>query len=232
MAKQLTWGSAENRTYHNGIDHGIFGVGDVFHINYGGMSGINLYQAFPWDGLISVTHDHEGGGLTYRYMYGSLSGAMEQPRVYTPKIETYLVPSLLQKYLSMTEYKNDGSGVFLDQPYLERSNSLNNFSMSYRNYVGDANKTNSDYELHFMYGLTGEIDSREDKTNKDAVEPEPVTINCVGVQNLVHELNTCHVSVLASAQNPTKLSSLETMMYNASAIPFPRDVLRILGHLE
>lgn len=225
--KNIVWDKPSEREYINGIDHAIFGVGE--YIRDEGDDYLYL-DALPWNGLVSVEHNHTGGEILPRYMYGQVVAHTRSPIVYTPNISTFTVPQEVRYCLGEDTFSDD-QGVFFDTPY-PMNNGAPYFCLSYRNYIGDANSSNKDYELHFMYGLTGVSDSRIDQTRTDSSEIEPISIDCVGRSDNTISKPASHITIRRSKVPDLELmDSLENFLYVNGQFPSAYRLLSLLGYV-
>lgn len=178
----------------------------------------------PWNGLISITENVSGGDASSMYLDG---------KKYLDIIGNEDFEATLEAYSAPPEF-NDADGVATLAPGLfgtQQPRKL--FGLSYKTLLGDdISGTAAGYKLHLVYNV---IASPSAKTNKTlGGTPDPATRSWI-----VHTVPpsatgykpTAHLTIDSTLADPTKLNTLEDLLYGQVDLPFLPDQSLVISTL-
>jgi hypothetical protein len=218
MAK-LVWDKVGDRTYETGVDHGVLYIP--------GSDGV-YDEAFPWNGLVTVTESPSGAEASPQYAdnikYLNLISAEE----FGATIEAFTYPD---EFAQCDGTASPSKGVTVGQQ------SRKSFGLSYRTLFGnDVSGTDHGYKLHLVYGALAAPTERAYGTVNDS--PEAITFSW--------ELTTTPVEVPgfkpsalltidSTKVDAADLAALETILYGGSGagdvarLPLPAEVISLFA---
>lgn len=213
----LTWDQVGERFYEVGVDHGVLYLPDPTGVYNTG---------FAWNGLTTVTESPSGADATPQYAdnikYLNLIAAEE----FGGTIEAFTYPEEFGQ-CDGTELPKPGVAVGQQGRKM--------FGLSYRTQKGnDVDGTDFGYKLHLIYGAQAAPSEKAYATINDspaaisfswAITTTPVPVTGMKPTSLI--------VVDSSVVDPTKLKSLEDLLYGAAsveaALPTPDAVIALFG---
>ena len=215
MAK-LIWDATGERFYETGVKNGVLYVADAQGTYPKGVA---------WNGLTAVTESPSGAEPTPLYAddikYLNLMSAEE----FGATVEAYTYPD---------EFAQCNGEASLVEGVVIGQQPRKTFGMVYRTVLGnDVNNENYGYKLHLIYGAVAAPSEKAYATINDS--PEAITFSW--------ELTTTPVSVNgfkptasltidSTKADPTKLASLEDILFGTEAIearlPLPDEIATLM----
>lgn len=214
----LVWDKPQERTFHLGVDHGVFYPFDSSTQEYG--------EGVVWNGLVNVTEKPTGGEDNKQYAdnipYANIRSAAE----FEASIEAFTYPDEMAVC--------DGSaqpevGVYVGEQLRKP------FGFSYRTLIGNNNDNLSHgYELHMIWAATPAPSEKSRDTINDSPEAATFSWDVKAEKQAVTGLQpTAHIWVDSTKVAAAKLASLEALLYGGEAkeasLPTPDEVLTLLG---
>lgn len=191
--RQIEWDVAEERAYEDGLDRGVFYPAD-------GTAGV------PWNGLVSVSKDVDGGALEELFFDGVK---------YLDRMLNEDFKATLEAYDAPAEFKA-ASGRRQIAPGLYASHQARRtFGLSYRTLVGDGKQPAAkDYIINLVWNVTAQPSAKKSGTLSDAptVTPRSWVLNAVPVDSDVMK-PTAHFEVRSDEVDSDKLAALELALY-------------------
>lgn len=190
----LVWDQMEDRWYETGIERGV-----LYRVN-GGEG-----DAFPWNGLVSVTEAAQLESKSYYYeglkvLERSVAGS------YSAKISAFTYPDFLDDVVGIQKY---APGVNLHDQRPQR------FHLSYRTRIGNSlDGPDAGYKVHFLYELSAVPDDAAINTLSDKVEPTTFGWTVTGMQKrMLGDQPISHISLDSRNVDPAILAELESYLY-------------------
>lgn len=193
----LAWDQVGVRFFETGIDKG------VFYPKTG--SGV------AWNGLISVNEKTSGGELNSFYFDGKKLIDLFGSEDFEAEIEAFSAPP---EFLLCAGWKTLANGLSVTQQ------PRTSFGFSYRTLKGnDVKGSDYGYKIHIVYNAKASPSGIENKTLSDRAEPASLswTIDTVPPTSTTYK-PSAHLVVDSTLANPTKLTTLENLLYGTSGV--------------
>lgn len=215
----LVWDATGEHFYETGVDHGVL---------YIPTEGV-YSKGVAWNGLTGVTESPSGAESNPQYAdnikYLNLISAEE----WAGTIEAFTYPD---EFAACNGEKQLVAGVTVGQQ------SRSTFGMSYRTKIGnDTDGSDHAYKIHLLYGLTAAPSEKAYTTVNDS--PEAVTFSWEASSvpvNVTGMLPTSSITIDSRTADPTKLASLEKILYGSEEaeprLPLPDEVKTLMTRSE
>jgi hypothetical protein len=214
---RLAWDSVGERFYETGVDHGVLYLPD----------GAGVYnQAYPWNGLTTVTESPSGAEANPQYAdnikYLNLLSAEE----FGATIEAFTYPDA---FAECDGTAMPSPGVMIGQ----QGRRL--FGLAYRTLVGnDQVGTEKGHKLHLIYGAQAAPSEKAYSTINDS--PEPLTFSWEVTTNPVQVTGfkpTAQMVIDSTKVTAAKLQQLDDILFGTVGdeprLPQPDEVIAIFG---
>lgn len=132
-------------------------IGDV---NDGNMN------AYPWNGLISVSENPDGADATDLYADDAKYLSIYSKENYNATIEAYMYP---EEFEACNGYEKVGGRGYIGQQSRE------SFAFCYRTLIGDADDDDIGFKVHIVYGCKAQPSSQNYETIDD--NPDAMTFS-------------------------------------------------------
>lgn len=219
---KLVWDKTGERTYETGVDRGV-----LYEIDEAGEYSTGV----AWNGLTTVTESPAGAEATPTYADNIKYLNLISVETFGATIEAYTFPKEFEKY--------DGNGSPTPGVSIGQQN-RKPFGFCFRTRKGnDVDATDHGYKLHLVYGATAAPsekayasinDSPEAITFSWEISTNPVQVGTIGG---VDYQPTASITIDSTRVDPTKLATLETMLYgdpsNDPAMPLPADLIAMMS---
>lgn len=216
MAK-LTWDQVGERVYETGVDHGVLYIPDAQ----------GAYEdAYPWNGLTSVTESPSGAESNPQYADNIKYVDITSAEQFGATIEAFTYPD---EFGQCDGTVNPEPGVSVGQQGRKP------FGLSYRTLVGnDSVGSDFGYKLHLIYGAKASPSEKAYGTVNDS--PEPITFSWevsttpVAVTGMKP---TAQLTLDSTKVSRTALTALEDLLYGTEGadprLPLPDEVLALFS---
>lgn len=202
----ISWDEVGDRLYHTGVDRGV------------------LYahgHAIPWNGLISVDEDNDGGAVTSHYFEGVKYADLIQPETYKATIKAYTYPDEFEQFNGVED---------ITPGFMATAQPRSTFGLSYRTMIGNDLKENLGYRLHLVYNLTvipAQISFESLSDSPSAVE---FSWDVVGIPVRVSgKRPTAHLIIDSRDYPADALAAVEVLLYGDAttdgSLPLPSEIL-------
>lgn len=211
MAK-LVWGATGQRLFEAGVDRGVLYIPSQ--------------PAVAWNGLKAVNETISGGEPEPYYLDGRKFVNVATTEEFAATIEAFSAP---KEFASCDGTKELANGLFVTQQ--PRSY----FGLSYRSRLGnDVDATDLGYKIHLVYQATASPSDRANATMSNVISPLALSWAITTIpQTITNAKATAHLIVDSTKANPTRLATLELMLYGGpstnGALPTPNEVVTILN---
>lgn len=205
---RLTWGGSGQKIFESGVDRGVI---------YPESSSLGV----PWNGLLSVTRNPNGGAATQYFLDGQLRTTLITPEHFAGTVDAYTYPDALA-VADGTAAEATGLSFGL-QP-------RKRFGMTWRTGIGnDVNGIDAGYKIHILYNALAIPTPKGHKTRGVDNAPSTFNWNIVGHPvEVANRRNTSYLVIDSTKANPATIKILEYMLYgsdNTSArLPTPSQV--------
>ncbi len=205
---RLTWGGSGHKIFESGVDRGVI-------YPESGSLGV------PWNGLLSVTRNPNGGAATQYFLDGQLRTTLITPEHFAGTVDAYTYPDALA-VADGTAAEATGLSFGL-QP-------RKRFGMTWRTGIGnDVNGIDAGYKIHILYNALAIPTPKGHKTRGVDNAPSTFNWNIVGHPvEVANRRNTSYLVIDSTKANPATIKILEYMLYgsdNTSArLPTPSQV--------
>ena len=216
MAK-LTWDATGKRLYETGVKQGVLYLQDE----------LGTYsKAVPWNGLTAVTESPSGAEATALYADDIKYLNLMSTEEFGATIEAYTYPDEFAECDGSAEL---AAGVNIGQQARKI------FGLCYKTTLGNDVKGNEyGYKLHLIYGAMAAPSEKAYATINDS--PEAITFSweiTTTPVNVEGFKPTASVVIDSTKCDPTKLASLEDLLYGGAAgeakLPLPDEIKTLMA---
>lgn len=217
---RLTWDANGARVYETGVDRGV-----LYRIGDGG----EYSEAYAWNGLTTISESPEGGEIEDLYADNIKYLSLISAENYKFSIEAYTYPD---EFAECDGSAEAADGVFVTQQTRAR------FGFSYRTRIGnDEDGDAHGYKLHLVYGCLASPSDKEYSSVNDSPEAINFSWEVSSTPVVVNEdfKPTAHIIIDSTKANPTKLTTLENMLYGTAEpnsngrLPSPATVIATMS---
>lgn len=193
----IVWDQLGQRVYQSGVDRVVLYPSML--INVSGVA---------WNGVTSIEEDSSGGELESYYRDGNKYMDVISNEDYKATLTCISVPS---------EFTPSDGGVTLAPGLSATQQPRSTFFLSYRSMVGSDTSDSLGYKIHLVYNLTASPSkkTRATKSNTVSVVEHSWDLNAVPTGGSGYK-PTAHFIVDSTKANPTKLASLEQILYGTA----------------
>jgi len=210
----LTWDQVGERTYENGVDHGVLYLAD----------GTGAYNSgFSWNGLVTVTESPSGAESNPQYADNIKYLDLKSAEEFGATIEAFTYPD---EFAECDGTVSPKVGVNVGQQ------PRRSFGLSYRTKVGNDLNANAGYKLHLVYGATAAPSEKAYGTVNDS--PEALTFSWELTTSPVQVTGlgpTAILTIDSTKVAAADLASLEALLYGdvdqEPELPMPDDVIAL-----
>jgi hypothetical protein len=212
----LVWDATGDRLYETGVDHGVLYIPDNTGVYALGVA---------WNGLTTVTESPAGAEANAQYADNIKYLNLLSAETFGGTIEAFTYPD---EFGQCDGTAAPADGVLLGQQ------GRHVFGLCYRTRLGnDLEGVDHGYKLHLIYGALAAPSEKAYATINDspaaiafswAISTTPVQVTGYKPTSLI--------VVDSTVVDPAKLSSLEDILYGASAaakLPLPDEVITLLA---
>lgn len=194
---RINWGTTGSRRFEMGVDRGVLYVGN--------NSGV------PWNGIISVTEDVEGGETKAYYLDGERFLTRVKPSEYKATLSAYSSPEEFDAVDGTIEVYEGLSATH--QPKKE-------FGLSYRTLVGDDVDSRRGYKIHILYNVYAQASAQDFASLSDSPEAASLTWELTSTPPQVGPSMkpTSHFIVDSTKISPETLAEIEEALYGSDAV--------------
>lgn len=209
---QLVWNAPGERIFEVGCDRGVFFPRDS--------------PGVPWNGIVSVTEDADGGNLTPYFMDGEKYERRASPINHKAVLEAYTYPAVAAKHFGQVEINGM---VYSHQRRLP-------FDFSYRTLIGnDIEGAEYSYRLNFVYNaMVAKPTSRSRKTITAGVDVETMSWDIDTIPEVVPGTRaTAYFSIDVHKLAPLMVRTIEAILYgsvvDSPRLPRPAELAALLS---
>jgi hypothetical protein len=199
----LTWDALGTHLYETGVDKGVLYVP--------GVSGA-YDTGFAWNGLVSVTESPTGAEATPQYADNIKYLNMISAETFAATLEAFTYPEEFNQFDGMV---SGAGGVWVAQQPRKT------FGLCYRTKHG--NEVDGDshgYKLHLLYGCIASPSEKAYNTINDSPEAITFSWSISTTPTAVTGKSPTSLLIIDSlVANAAKLTTLEGILYGASAAP-------------
>jgi len=211
----LSWDKTGEHYFETGVDHGVLYP----------MGSNNTYdKGVVWNGLTSISESPDGAEPNDLYADNIKYATLRSAETFGATIEAYTYPD---EFAECDGSAAISAGVYIGQQPRKA------FGLSYRTKVGSDTDTEAEgYKLHLIYGATASPSEKSYETINDS--PDAITfsweITTTPVPVAGHK-PTASIVIDSSKCDPTKLKTLEDLLYGTSeedaSLPTPDYVISL-----
>ena len=207
---QIVWDDTGNRTYENGVDHGVLYLKD---------SNGRYNTGVAWNGLTAITESPSGAEPSNLYANNAKYVELRSAEEFKGKIEAYTYPDRFSEC--------DGSRV-LKPGLLGGQQSRKSFGLSYRTFINGGKS----YRLHLIYDCSASPSERSYRSINDSPEAVQFSWDLSSTPTKLSDGRlVSSLTIDSSKVNPNRLRELEGVLYGTSSssarLPFPDEVISI-----
>lgn len=219
MAK-LKWDQTGERLYETGCDRGV-----LFPIATGGQYGSGV----AWNGLSSVNQSPSGAEATAVYADNIKYLDLMSAETFGATVEAYTYPD---------EFAECDGSATIAQGVTAGQQTRKMFGLSYRTLIGnDTEGTDHGYKIHLVYGCKAAPSERAYSSVNDSPEAAALSWELTTTPVDVPGFKpTAHLEIDSTKAEPTKLESLEKILYGSDEepesqprLPLPEEVITLMG---
>jgi len=210
---RITWGDVGQRFYENGVDQGV-------------LYASNLLFGVPWPGLLSVSESPSGGDAKAYYIDGEKYVQLSGREEFEATINAISSP---EEFLPCDGIVPVQNGLLVTQQPRKT------FSMSYRTNVGnDVDGDNHGYKIHLVYNALANPSARNYRSLGSSSDISDYSWKITTLPpTITGYRRTAHMIVDSRYADPTKLASLEDIIYgsdsNDPSLPSPDDLIALFA---
>lgn len=189
----LEWDKIGERFFETGVDRGVLYTVDG--------------DAFPWNGLTSVTENTEREVKPY-YMDGVKYLDHHVPGAYAAQLEAFTYPEILDELTGVGRFS---PGVWLHDQTAQV------FHLSYRTRVGNDLDSELGYRIHIVYNVMAIPSGTAMTTLGENVDPAAFSWSLTATPSQMFGARpTSHISIRSQTMAPALLSSIEAVLYGTA----------------
>lgn len=207
---RITWGQAGSRNFEGGVDRGVLYVD--------GLVGV------PWNGLVSVNEEADGGAPRPFYLDGYKYLNVDAASEYIATLSAFSSPKEFDVC--------DGIGL-INNGLFATNQARSKFGLSYRTIVGDdIFGIDRGYKIHLVYNALATPTSRSYGTLSRSVNPMTLSWRLTTVAPLVDRINPTAHFIIDSRYTPESiLKQIEDILYGedeAGGNPYLPEISEII----
>ena len=215
---KLVWDQTGDRLYETGVKNGV-----VYPIDTNGK----YSKGYAWNGLTAVTESPSGAEATALYADDIKYLNLLSNEDFGCTIEAYTYPDEFAECDGSAEI---AKGVKIGQQKRKM------FGLCYRTTLGnDVEANDYGYKLHIVYGCLAAPSEKAYATINDS--PEAITFSWEVTTTPVSVADfkpTAHLEIDSTKADPTKLASLEDILYGGTdteaRLPLPNEIATLMGN--
>jgi hypothetical protein len=203
MEGRIVWDETGNRKYETGTDRGVLYLYGSKAAPYANGTG--------WDGLTGMTLAPSGAEATDLWADNIKYLTMRSAEQLGLTISAYQSP---KEFDECDGAASIAPGVTIGQQKRKM------FGITYRSIIGnDTELDDHGYKIHLVYGITASPSQREYKTVNNSPEGITFSWTCTTTPVDVPGFKpTAHVEIDSTKVDPTKLKTLEDILYGTDAV--------------
>lgn len=217
---RVTWDQAGDRTYENGVDHGVLYIPD----NTG-----KYVSGYAWNGLTTVTESPSGAESNKQYADNIVYLNLQSAEEFGATVEAFTYPD---EFLPCDGVKVVNGVAVGQQP-------RQSFGLAYRTKVGTDLDPNAGYKLHLAYGCLAAPSEKAYGTVNDS--PAPINFSWtvsttpaeVGTVNGEEFAPSAILTVSSLDHDATTMQVLEDAIYGTAGadprLPTPAEVIAMFA---
>ena len=215
---RITWDKTGERYYETGVKMGV-----LYPIQVGGT----YSKGIAWNGLTAITESPSGAEATPMYADDIKYLNLISNEEFGATIEAYTYPDEFAEC--------DGSAALADGVMIGQQK-RKTFGLCYRTTVGnDTDGSDFGYKLHLIYGCLAAPSEKAYATINDS--PEAITFSWEVTTTPVSVKGfkpTSQITIDSTKVDPTKLASLEDILYGAETgdgprLPLPDEIAELMS---
>lgn len=193
---RLTWGNSGKRFYEAGVDRGVLYVGS--------QAGV------PWNGLVSVSENPEGGESRSYYFDGIKYQVISAAEEFSATIEAFTYPDEFAVC--------DGTATPHPGFYITHQRRVP-FGFSYRTRVGnDLDGPEHGYKIHLVYNALAEPSDHVSNTLGSSIDPDNFSWRITTKAPVIDGFaRTAHFVIDSRTASPSAFSEIEDILYGTDA---------------
>ncbi|MDB5716248.1 MAG: hypothetical protein JWO15_3645 [Sphingomonadales bacterium] len=194
--ERITWGAVGQRFFEAGVDRGVLYIGTSLGV--------------PWNGLVSVTENPDGGDPTPFYIDGVKYLNEPSSEEFQATLEAFTYPD---EFLECDGTMSVVNGLSATQQKRK------SFGLSYRTQVGnDVDGTDHGYKIHLVYNALAAPSSVAHAAIGDSVSPDNFSWQITTKPLPVPGFKRTSHFVIDSRETPkTVLTRIEEILYGSTA---------------
>ena len=213
---RIEWDSVGERRFEVGVDRGVFysthELVGTYTLGPGCMfDSVFEHQptGFPWNGLISVDVDEEGGSTTPIYFDGQKIMDLTIGGNFSGTLKAFTFPDEFIEFDGFTEM---GNGSWADNQPRDL------FGLSWRSMMGNDLTQNAGaqlpYKVHVLYNVLATPDNIDYQTIDSNISPIVFSWKLTSIPESVDGLRpTAHIVLDSTKMNATTLQIIEDILY-------------------
>lgn len=205
----IVWDASGQRTFENGVDHGV-----LYPLNVTN----GLYDSgVAWNGLTTIKETPAGAASNKQYADNIAYLNLLSAETFGATVEAFTYPP---EFEPCDGTATPQAGVTIGQQPRQT------FGLCYRSQIGNDIESNLGYKLHLVYGLLASPSERDYGTINDS--PAAVAFSWDATSTPVNVSGyapTSIVTINSTNVDPTALASLQQVLYGsvgvAPSLPLP-----------
>lgn len=193
---RINWDAVGSRRFEMGVDRGVLYIDDI---------------GVPWNGIVSVTEQKEGGSTKAYYLDGDRFLTRVKPSEYKATLRAFSSPEEFDAV--------DGTVEIYDGLFSTHQN-RKSFGLSYRTLLGDDVTARRGYKIHILYNVYAEPSEQDFQTLSDS--PEAINLSWDLSSTPVHVgpgyRPTGHFVVDSTRVSPEVLAEVEEALYGSDFV--------------
>lgn len=193
---RINWDAVGSRRFEMGVDRGVLYIDDV---------------GVPWNGIVSVTEQVDGGETKAYYMDGER---------FLTRVKSSEYKAILNAFSSPEEFDAiDGTIEVYDGFYTTHQN-RRSFGLAYRTMMGDDVVSNRGYKIHILYNVYAQPTEHDHQSLSDSPEAMPLSweLSSTPLQVGPGYRPTGHFIVDSTKVSPEVLAELEETLYGSTIV--------------
>lgn len=194
---RINWGTTGTRRFEIGVDRGV-----LYLDNRAGV---------PWNGIVSVTEDVEGGETKAYYLDGERFLTRVKPSEYKGVVTAFSSPEEFDAV--------DGTIEVYDGFYATHQ-PKKSFGFSYRTLIGDDASPTRGYKIHILYNVYAQASAQDYTSISDSPEAANLTweLSSTPIQVGPSVKPTSHFIVDTTRISPEALLEVEEALYGSDTV--------------
>lgn len=191
---RINWDAIGSRRFEMGVDRGVLYIDNNVGV--------------PWNGIVSVTEDFDGGETKAYYLDGERFLTRVKPTEYK---------AILEAYSSPEEFDQVDGTIELYDGFFATNQPRRSFGLSYRTIVGDDVDDRRGYKIHILYNVFAKASSKGYQSISDSPETTNLTWELSSTPiNVGPTLKpSSHFVVDSRKVSPETLAEVENALYGS-----------------